>query len=69
MPTQQQPTGRCGLQVVETSVGIDSNNQQLLHPSNFALLLSDFHRLETVASTSNWTGTFMSMTMRKPRRA
>jgi len=48
-PTQQQSAGRRGLRVSQASVGIDSNNQQLLHPSKFSLLLTDFHRLETIA--------------------
>ena len=30
-------------------MGIDSNNEQLLHPSRFSLLLSDFHCLEAIA--------------------
>ena len=44
-----QTTGRRGLRVVEATIGIDSNNQQMLHPSRFSLLLTDFHALETTA--------------------
>ncbi len=48
-PTEWEPAGRRGLRVVEATVGIDSNNQQMVDPSKFRLLLSDFHRLETIA--------------------
>lgn len=45
---EDQPAGRRGLRVVEATVGIDSNNPQLLDPAKFSLLLTDFHRLEVV---------------------
>ncbi len=55
-PADQQPAGPRGLQVVEASVGIDSNNQQLLHPSKFSLLLTDFHRLEPITFSEQLDG-------------
>lgn len=54
--TEQLPGGRCGLRVVEATVGIGSNSEQMLHPPRFSLLLSDFHRLATIAFDNQLDG-------------